>query len=372
MARASKPKKVTVHGNVRWQVRWRDDSGKEHKRNFESSREAKALETEINHQLQAGTYVDRAAGRVGFREYAEAWRAAQPHRPNTARRARSVLSVHVYPAIGDRPVAAVRTSEIQGLVGRMARHLKPSSVRPNVSLIRAIFRAAVRDRIISQSPADGLKLPSVHKKKFVPLTVEQVEALADALPPRYRALVAVGAGLGLRPGELFGLRVRDIDFLRREVRVDQQVQPGEGEAPLKNDSSYRTVPLPDVVAVELSAHLAAFPSRGLVFTNRDCAPIDARSFSQIWGRVRQVAGVAECRIHDLRHFYASVLIAAGRSVKEVSERLGHTDAAMTLNVYSHLWPTDADGTRAAIDAAFMRPESAPDRDLGGEIAGQSG
>lgn len=367
-------KKVIVHGNVRWQVRWRTPDGKPGKKNFETPREAKAYRTKVEGELNAGTYVDPAIGRMTFREFAEEWRTAQPHRPNTVRRTLMVLTVYAYPAIGHRPLAAVRPTELQALVGRMALRLKASSVRSNIRLIQTVFRAAVRNRLIAHSPAADLKLPTIDRKRVIPLSVQQVEALADAVPRRYRALVAAGAGLGLRPGELFGLRVRDVDFLRNTVQVEQQVQPGQGEAPLKTPSSHRVIPLPRVVAVELSAHLAAHPARlGLMFTNDHGRSVDARTFSRIWARARRKAGVPEARLHDLRHFYASLLIAAGRSVKEVSERLGHTNAAMTLNVYSHLWPAGEDATRSAIDEAFgMRPESAPNADLDEEAAGQDG
>lgn len=349
-------KKVTVHGNVRWQVRWRDPDGKPGKKNFETAREANAHRTKVEAELNAGTYVDQRAGKETFRDFAERWRASQPHKPNTRRRVLSILTNWMYPAFGDRPIGAIRYSEVQGLVGAMATKLKPGSVGTNVRLLRTIFRAAVKDRLIKFTPAEDLVLPPAGKKKMVPLTVAQVEALADAMPARYRALVATGAGLGLRPGELFGLRVCDVSFLRKVVHVEQQVQPGLGVTGLKTDSSHREIPLPDVVASELAAHLAAYPAKAdeLVFRNERNGPVDSRNFWYIWIRVRKAAGVPKARIHDLRHFYASTLIAAGRSPKEVADRLGHEKASMTLDIYSHLWPTDTDATRSAIDDAFKR------------------
>lgn len=347
-------KKVVVHGNVRWQVRWRDPDGKPGKRNFETAREANAHRAELEHKIRSGVYVDPRAGKETFQEFAERWRASQPHQPNTRRRVLSILRNWMYPAFGDRPIGAIRYSEVQGLVGSMTLKLKADSVRTNIRLLRTIFRAAVKDRVIQHSPAVDLVLPAAGKKKVVPLTVAQVEALADAMPARYRALVAAGAGLGLRPGELFGLRVCDVDFMRKEVRVEQQVQPGLGVTRPKTTSSHRQIPLPDVVAVELSVHLAAYPAKGaeLVFRNERGGPVDSRNFWYIWIRVRAAAGVPRARIHDLRHFYASTLIAAGRSPKEVAARLGHEKASMTLDIYSHLWATDTDATRSAIDDAF--------------------
>ena len=364
-------------GRTTYVVRWRDESGRQQKRSFAKKLGpdgADAFGAKVEHDLLAGTYVDLAAGRVTFRDYAEAWRTGQPHRPHTARRVQSNLEQHIYPALGARPLASVKPTEVQALIGRMSTTLRPSSVRVVLTTLRAVFSAAVRDRLIPQSPAAGAKRPSVHRVLVVPLAVEQVQALTEALPARYRALVVVASGLGLRPGEVYGLRTRDVDFLRKVARIEQQVQPREGVAPLKNAAAYRTVPVPDRVVEALAAHLAAYPSAHFVFTHPDGSPLDDHSFKHTWLLARRRAGLPRVRLHDLRHFYASVLIAAGRSVKEVSERLGHTNAAMTLNVYSHLWPTDGEGTRGAIDRAFdvVRPESAPVVDLRRKGAGQTG
>jgi integrase len=122
--------------------------------------------------------------------------------------------------------------------------------------------------------------------------------------------------------------------------------------PSKTESSYRTVPLPAVVVDALAAHLAQFPAMpdGFVFTNDRGEPIRRTRFSDVWRPARSAAGLPTDRtFHDLRHFYASLLIRKGCSVKVVQNRLGHASAAETLDTYSHLWPDDEDRTRAAVD-----------------------
>jgi integrase len=160
--------------------------------------------------------------------------------------------------------------------------------------------------------------------------------------------------------------VCDVDFARKFARVEQQVQPDEGVAPLKTDSSYRTVPVPDVTLHALVAHLRQYPAKreAPIFSDEKGDPLDDYSFKHTWLLARRRTGLTRVRLHDLRHFYASVLIAAGRSVKEVSERLGHKNAAETLNTYSHLWPTDDDGTRAAVDTAFNGDEGRREESAG--------
>lgn len=344
-----------------WVVRWRDQSGKQRKKGFARKVEADRFRADVEHSLNVGSYVDPAAGRVTFRAYAEEWRVMQPHRPRTAERVESQLRVHVYPVIGPRPLAAIRTSELQAFVSGLAA--APSSVRTIFATVKTVLAAASLDRVIPRNPAAGrqVKLPELPRKLVVPLALEQVDALAAAMPDHYRALVTVGAATGLRQGELFGAQVADVDFLRRTLAVERQVQTkrgGGGEiAPLKNRNSYRTIPLGRSVVAVLAEHLAAYPASGTdhVFTDPAGNLLHRNAFNQtVWRPARKAAGMPEVGMHDLRHFYASLLIRAGLNVKVVADRLGHANAAMTLNVYSHLWPDDEDRSRDAIDDVFLR------------------
>ncbi|WP_237304913.1 site-specific integrase [Streptomyces qaidamensis] len=134
---------------------------------------------------------------------------------------------------------------------------------------------------------------------------------------------------------------------------------GTRVCPPKTKESERVIPLPDVVLHALVAHLKVFPGGPDDFLFRDPkgGPVVAtRLMDSAWRPARNTAGLPEVTMHQLRHTYASLLIAAGESVKVVSERLGHTNAAMTLNVYSHLFPDSEDRTRRAIDGAFSSPD----------------
>ena len=139
--------------------------------------------------------------------------------------------------------------------------------------------------------------------------------------------------------------------------------------PLKTRSSYRTVPLPQVAADHLAAHLARWPAQtelGLVFCNERGGPIQQSPFAVMWANARRRAGVPEgATPHDVRHFFATALIRSGASVKVVQARLGHASAKTTPDVYGHLFPDEEDRTRAALDAVLGNPASAtrPDRVL---------
>lgn len=340
----------------RWRARYRDPEGRQHNRSFDRKEDAKHFLTSVEHQKLSGGYVDPSAGRVTFGAYAEDWRTRQVHRPSTAAQLETNLRRHVLPTFEGRPISQVRPSEVQAWVKGRAEVLSPATVELVYRYLVAVFRAAVADRVITESPCVGVRLPKLERRQVVPLTAEQVETMVDAVPDRYRALIILGAGTGLRQGEAFGLTLDRVDFLRRVLTVDRQLVllPGSRPvlAPPKTQASYRTVPLPDVVLEALSAHLATFGAGadGFVFTNDIGEPIRRTRFSDVWRPLASTADLAPgTGFHALRHFYASLLIRHGESVKVVQNRLGHASAAETLDTYSHLWPDSEDLTRQAVD-----------------------
>jgi integrase len=347
----------------RWMTRWRSPEGKNCARVFTRKVDAETFLISIEHSKRSGAYVDPAAGRVSFREYAEQWRAVQSHhRPTTAAQTETNLRRHVYPALGDRPVATIRHSDVQGAVAGWSARLSPATVEVVYRLVVRIFRAAVRDRIIAAHPCDAVRLPTTDKARVVPLTVPEVQALTEAVPPRYRALILLGAASGLRHGEAIGLTTDRVDFLRRTVTVDRQLVLVPGAPPRfgppKTPSSHRTVPVPQFVIDALAAHIAEFGTGpdGLLFTNDEGAPIRRNRFSEVVRRSVQAGGVSRsASFHDLRHFYASLLIRHAESVKTVQARLGHAMAQETLDTYGHLWPDSEDRTRSAVEEAFSSP-----------------
>ena len=310
----------------------------------------------VRGDLARGVYIDPAGARALFQEYAESWRMAQVHRPSTAAQAETYLRLHAYPTLGKRPIGAVLRSEVQAWVKSLSATLAPGSVELVYRWVSTIFKAAVGDRLIAASPCVRIALPKRAATKVVPLSVSEVESLADAVPARYRALIVFAAGMGLRQGECFGLTVDRVDFLRRAVRVDRQlvvVRAGVPEfGPPKSMAGFRTVPMPAAVSAVLAEHLARYGSgpSGVVFTNTMGNPLWRSAVNEMWHRAGRRSGLPTwATFHDLRHFYASLLIAHGCSVKAVQSRLGHQSAMETLDTYGHLWPDSDDETRVAVD-----------------------
>lgn len=362
---------IEKRGPGRWRARYYDPDGRERSKTFAKRVEAERFLATVQTEILTGSYVDPTQSRTTFRDYAEAWRHAQVHRQSTADVTESKLRRHVYPTFGHRPLGGVRPTEVQGWIKRLSDQLEPSTVEGCYRLLSTIYKAAVADRMVTTSPCVGVRLPKKPKIRVVPLPVATVHALHGAMPERARGTVSVAAGAGLRQGEVLGLTVDRVNFLRRELTVDRQlVTPLRGVpflGPPKTAASYRTVPLPGVVVDALAAHMSAHPVRPvevyngvtqrletveLIFTNTAGEPWRRNRFAEIWRNAARRTDAPEADFHDLRHHHASLLIAAGCSVKVVQAQLGHANASETLNTYSHLWPEDDDRVRDAVDRAF--------------------
>jgi integrase len=245
----------------------------------------------------------------------------------------------------------------------------------------AMFAGAVRDRLIASTPCVDVRLPAVDRGKRVIPTPEQVHRLAQLMPDRLSAAVYVAAGCGLRAaaGEVLGLEAEDIDFARAELSVRQQFKSHKGRPVYlgqpKTKTSVRTVEPPDVVAAALREHLktlgdpvevdddTALGGRSAAglrsFRGADGGPVLASTFSRTWTPVRaKVGSPMRWGSYGLRHYYATLLIHGGASVKTVQLALGHTTPTVTLNEYVHEWPDALDRTRSLVDGALAGRETA--------------
>jgi integrase len=268
----------------------------------------------------------------------------------------------------DVALADLRVSHIEGWVATMVDSgLAASTIRTRFANARAIVRAAVADRYLSQNVTARVRLPRTRKVSAamrIP-TAEQVGKVIGAADPELAALFAVCAFGGLRLGEASALKVSDVDFLRRELHIHRQVQwktsDGHAEIRAPKYNSERTVYAPDGLLAVLAEHVRRFRpgddlDRWLFPGSRDDGlPIHVGMVSRGWEAARDRAGISY-RLHDLRHFYASGLIRAGCDVVTVQRALGHSSATTTLATYSHLWPDANDRTRRAaaelVDAAL--------------------
>jgi integrase len=348
-----------------YRVRFTDPDGRERSRSFKKKALAADFAASTAHGVRAGTYVDPKAGRITVRTYLEAWRKEQAHhRPKTADSTETRFRTMVYPLLGDTPLSSVRPSTIRTWQSKLMADFSPATIRGVRGQVAGAFKDAVRDRLIPSTPFEGVKAPEVLREQIAPLTVKQVRAGQEAMPDRYRALLTLVAGTGLRAGEAWGLTRDRVDFDKMTVRVDRQLVGREagGEpifGPPKTRAGTRTVPLPTKTAEALREHLRKYPATPtqLMFRTARSGALTRTVWGMAWRPAAEAMGLPIGKgLHQVRHFYASALIAGGRSVKEVQERLGHASAQETLDTYAHLFEGSDEGTRAAVDAIFADEE----------------
>jgi len=363
-------------GSPRYVVNYRDPEDRQRRKSFRKKVDAEAFRNTVEADKLRGTYLDVDAGRVTFRDYAAEWLANRTFDRTTYEATELRLRVHVLPIIGHRQLRQIKPSTIQGLMRTM--DLSDTYRRVILANVSAVLGAAVDDDLIVKNPckAGSVTRPSVVRRRVVPWPAEQVSAMHDALPERYRLVVTLGSGLGLRQGEIFALSPADFNFLAGTVEIQRQVRILAGNklvfAPPKGRQT-RTVPLPSSVAAEVNAHMAQLPpvrvslpwltpgnaehvALPLLLTTRERSALNRNYFNgNLWRPAQKRANVEPSRdngCHALRHWYASVLLDAGESIRAVSEYLGHSDPGFTLRTYTHLMPTSSERTRDAVDAAF--------------------
>ena len=326
-----------------------------------TERELRANVGEAKAKAERGEYVGTHDGAVTFRDYATEWAATNTAVVEyaTAQLVNNSLEKHWYPIIGDIALSKLRPRHLQAAIADISKTLAASTIKEQTAQhLKQVLNAAVDDKIIATSPAKNLKLPKVPRREVQIPTVEEVTAITDAIDPRYRALVVVAAGLGLRQGEAFGLswdRVR-----LRDVKIDRQlkrVKNGSELGTLKTERSDRTIPMPQYVAHELARHRELFKNDdpdGLLFVAPNGGRLRKDQFGRrFWKPAAEAAGVPDMTMHPLRHFYASALIRHDHGPAIVAARLGNSPQ-MVHATYSHLWIDDDDRTRQAIDDVFTQ------------------
>ena len=213
------------------------------------------------------------------------------------------------------------------------------------------------DKIV-RTPARGVKLPSLRESRSAirVLTHDEAARLHEAIDPRYRVAVSLGAHAGLRAGEVFGLQVENLDLLRRRLRVAATLTNLNGSVslgPPKTEASKRTISISQAFCDELAAHLAEYGTgpEGVVVSSPQGSWIRAASWWQrFWNPGVEAAGLQRpLRFHDLRHTHASWLIAEGAHAKAIQGRLGHSSIVVTMDVYGHLMPEMDEGLADMLD-----------------------
>lgn len=371
-----------------YRANWRDPAGRQKAKTFKTRKEAAAFLAETGSTINHGTYIDPHAARTRFGDYAARWMQARNSQATTTARDRSFMRTHVLSQWGAVPLGKIDHLAVQRWITKLSEELSPATIATVHQLTSAVFKAAMRDRLIGHNPCEGVRLPPVRRRDVTEqvITPEQVtDKLLPAVPDRYKALVGLAAGTGLRWGECVGLRwdAVDIDAAAvRVVRVAVEVAGTVTSKPFpKSRAGRRSVPLPPFVAELFTRHRERYTPgpQGEVFTNTAGGPLRRTTFRQrVWRptlvRARLLGDVTELRpykwratwqdstglewqreystereavaavarraagglrFHDLRHSYATWLVSSGVPVNDVQRVIGHEQATTTLNRYTH-------------------------------------
>jgi len=337
--------RTTKKGERRYEVRLRDPSGREYSRTFRTKREAEAFEDTQRADRARGAWLDPRTGEMAFGAWAKEWLDSDPGKsPSALARDETILRVHLLPTLADRPLASISHRDVQALVASWAVHAKPRTVRRQYDTLRAILNAAVKADLIGRSPCRRVKLPAFESNPRPVLDAAGLARLAGAVGAEIGAMVYVGAVLGLRWGEVAGLRVRSVDVLGRTVTVDEQRTRGlRGHMVTrqpKSEAGHRTLSAPPWLMDMLAEHLgrrgltAAQPSE-LVFVTAEGEGLDYSHWRQrVWLPAIERAGFTGLQFHDLRRTAATALVTERIDIKTAQVRLGHADPATTLGIYA--------------------------------------
>jgi len=352
------------------------------KRGFDRKGDALDWASDREAEARHGITIDgeRPSGRTTVEVWTRTWLTAQEVRPSTAQSYKMAVK-RINAAFGGRSLASIRPTELRTWRSKTLGETYAASTAAHTAAVFAmVLKAAVQDRLIERSPMPPARHGSVSSTRVVDpdqlLTPSQIAAWAAGMAPKQHPrskwtppavaveMPLVAARTGLRKGELLGLRLEDVDFLRREIRVDHQLLRTGLYGPTKTAAGNRTIPLTADVGAAINRHLLIQPAiagepifrgvRGRRWTHE--------AFRTCWERGRVAADLPEwVHWHALRDVYASTLIRSGLDLREVMTLLGHTSSEETLRTYARLWPDSRERAREALEAVWIEVVSADER-----------
>jgi integrase len=334
------------------------------KRGFRTKFDAQIFLASVEVDKATGRYVDPAKSRTTVASWMSRWLATRPDlRATTRTRVEGIIANYIEPELGRIPIGSLSRLRVQewaaGLPG------SPETIRKVVNVLSGALQLAVDDGRLPANPAIKLKLPKRVRAIKRYLTHDQVAALAQAVGERskgsvygYDILVLALAYCGLRWGELAGLRVRDIDFARRRLTVQQTVVADKGYQRIEppKDYEHRSIPIPEFLVDALRSQTRGRSGDDPVFYgSRTKIWLRNHTFRNGWFDPAAAAiGLEALTPHELRHTAASLAVSAGANVKAVQRMLGHASASITLDVYADLFDDDLDAVAIALDDAAMK------------------
>jgi integrase len=306
--------------------------------------DAEAWLEEERTNARRGGWIDPTRGNETLGSFYDRWKqqAAETGRPSerTLIAYDELWRLYIAPKLQDQSLNTITRADVESVVHAAA---KRSAWRAHDALkvLRRLLSAAVVAEVIARNPATRVATPKIEQERPWVLTMDEVDALVEAVPDRYRALMLLGAYGALRWSELVALRVDRLSPSRDRVRIEEKiVESGHlirGEP--KTKRSRRWVTVPDFVAFALAEHVKKYPPGpdGLVFTAPQGGPIRRPAFYRlVWSKATLAAGLEGFPFRNLRHTGATLALQEGTNPVLVAFRLGHASTAMIERHYGEL------------------------------------
>lgn len=317
-------------------------------------------------EIAAGTH--RPPKLIHFAEFAERFLrdyAVLKVRPSTLETYRYLIAGRLSPAFGHLPMTQLTSEAIEGFLAALERDqgLSRKSINNTLILLKTMLKCAKRWGYLKDNPAEGIKRLTLELREMACLTPAEIQVLLRQADEPYRTLFLTAVLTGMRQGELLGLQWGDVDFVQSQIHVRRSVywrgrknlkpdEPAWTFVPPKTRYSRRAIVMSSHLAEALELHKINGPVSpwDLVFCTPQGTPFEPSTvldahFLPTLAR----AGVRRVRFHDLRHTYATLLIAQGENIKFIQSQLGHASAQMTLDRYGHLLPNAHHGVARRLD-----------------------
>ena len=332
------------------------ESGKRRRKYFYGATEAKVQDALLKARADHAAGLPVVVERQTLTQYMEDWleNSVKPSvRPLTHEQYSQHVKLYLGPLLGHQRLSKLAPQHVRAFIKRKLQDgLSPRTVQLSLVILRRALSQAVKDGLVARNVAKLVDAPRWKRKEVTPWDAREASRFLLAIKgERLEALYTVALSLGLRRGEVLGLRWSDIDLEAETITIAQALARIGGKLQFtepKSRRSRRTIPLHDGLVAALKAHrrrqseerLAAgsqWRDNGLVFTTGIGTPLEPRALNADFERiVGNIEDLRRVRLHDLRHACASFMIAQGVHPRVVMELLGHSQISLTMNTYGHV------------------------------------
>lgn len=286
-------------------------------------------------------------GKVTFKELADLWIEDKQDnvRESTMYSYKRALNARIMPTFEKKDVKDIKPVHIHGYYQALKKQgMSKRYISYIGTILGSIFKKGVQLELIHKNPVENVAKPKMPKNKQKSWTVEQTLQFLEVakLRANYYLAYLLAFQTGMRIGEVLGLHWDDVDFYNKMIHVQHTITLNEGSyviGPVKTESSDRFIPISDSLVKELQQHKehSDYTSKDLVFRTKNGSLVDPYTLRYMMHTISHELGLPRIRFHDIRRTHTSILIDAGVSPKVVSQRLGHSDVSITLNVYTDVF-----------------------------------